>query len=343
MRYKVCLPTFRAVPWISKRICQEEGRDTEIEYYIDATVRQTSSQSQRQYCQDCNWRKTHPGRHINRRACWCSHCIPRRLLSYTEKEPFPARWNSSFISVFLRVYGENGERKVCWDMADHPETSQSGIAFSIREDSRLPTFRAVPWISKRICQEEGAEKRRCHRLYVATVRQTSSQSQRQYCQDFPHAGKGVKAAVWLRGGNRSETQGTGGAYGCRRYGILYEHRKGQATDVRKRQRDGSSDGNCREAFPKVSEQSCWRHTSSEWSGWTDFLFSLNRYRDLASLFLRYHQHVLQEIESLLPPSAAEVSPGSFLPRHFHCLRSGVLDGRWKQRSLCSRLGSCLVN
>ncbi len=61
------------------------------------------------------------------------------------------------ISAFLRVYGENGERKVCWDMADHPETSQSGIAFSIREDSRLPTFRAVPWISKRICQEEGGE------------------------------------------------------------------------------------------------------------------------------------------------------------------------------------------
>lgn len=47
-----------------------------------------------------------------------------------------------------------------------------------------------------------------------------------------------------------------------------------------------------------------------WSGWTDFLFSLNRYRDLASLFLRYHQHVLQEIESLLPPSAAEVLPSS---------------------------------
>lgn len=61
------------------------------------------------------------------------------------------------ISVFLRVYGENGERKVCWDVADYPETSQSGIAFSIREDSRLPTFRAVPWISKRICQEESGE------------------------------------------------------------------------------------------------------------------------------------------------------------------------------------------
>ena len=61
------------------------------------------------------------------------------------------------ISAFLRVYGENGGQEVRWDMADHPETSQSGIAFSIREDSRLPTFRSVPWISKRICQEEGRE------------------------------------------------------------------------------------------------------------------------------------------------------------------------------------------
>ena len=61
------------------------------------------------------------------------------------------------ISAFLRVYGENGGQEVRWDMADHPETSPSGIAFSIREDSRQPAFRSVPWISKRICQEEGGE------------------------------------------------------------------------------------------------------------------------------------------------------------------------------------------
>lgn len=42
-----------------------------------------------------------------------------------------------------------------------------------------------------------------------------------------------------------------------------------------------------------------------WCGWTDFLFSLNRYRDLASLFLQYHQRVLQEIESLLPNGSSE--------------------------------------
>ncbi len=61
------------------------------------------------------------------------------------------------ISAFLRVYGENGGQEVRWDMADHPETSPSGIAFSIREDSRQPAFRSVPWISKRICQEESGE------------------------------------------------------------------------------------------------------------------------------------------------------------------------------------------
>ena len=45
-----------------------------------------------------------------------------------------------------------------------------------------------------------------------------------------------------------------------------------------------------------------------WTSWSDFLFALNRYRALASVFLKYHQHALQEIESLLAPEAPETSP-----------------------------------
>ncbi len=75
-------------------------------------------------------------------------------------------------SAFLRVFGENGERQVRWDAADYPIGSQPGIAFSIREDSRLPTFRTVPWISKRISQEGGKET---EIEYYIDVNETHSQ------------------------------------------------------------------------------------------------------------------------------------------------------------------------
>lgn len=61
------------------------------------------------------------------------------------------------ISDFLKVFGENGEKKVRWDIADYPVESQPDIAFEIREDCRLPTFRSIPWISKRIHKEEDEE------------------------------------------------------------------------------------------------------------------------------------------------------------------------------------------
>lgn len=61
------------------------------------------------------------------------------------------------ISAFLKVFGENGDRKVRWDIADYPVESQPDIAFEIREDERVPLFRTVPWISKRIYKEENAE------------------------------------------------------------------------------------------------------------------------------------------------------------------------------------------
>lgn len=61
------------------------------------------------------------------------------------------------IQEFLRVFGENGEKKVHWDIADYPEESQPNIAFEIKEDSRIPNFRTVPWISKSIHKDEDEE------------------------------------------------------------------------------------------------------------------------------------------------------------------------------------------
>lgn len=65
---------------------------------------------------------------------------------------------AGIISDFLKVFGENGDKKVRWDIAEYPGESQPDIAFEIKEDSRLPTFRTVPWISKRISKEEGEEE-----------------------------------------------------------------------------------------------------------------------------------------------------------------------------------------
>ena len=64
---------------------------------------------------------------------------------------------ADIISDFLKVFGENGDRKVRWDIADYPRESQPDIAFEIKEDSRLPLYRSVPWISKRIHKNEGEE------------------------------------------------------------------------------------------------------------------------------------------------------------------------------------------
>lgn len=64
---------------------------------------------------------------------------------------------ADIISGFLKVFGENGDKEVRWDIADYPKESQPDIAFEIKEDSRLPIFRTVPWISKRINKKEDEE------------------------------------------------------------------------------------------------------------------------------------------------------------------------------------------
>lgn len=80
---------------------------------------------------------------------------------HADSEGIPAgqmQRTAGIISDFLKVFGENGDKKVRWDIADYPEESQPDIAFEIKEDSRLPTFRTVPWVSKRISKEEGEEE-----------------------------------------------------------------------------------------------------------------------------------------------------------------------------------------
>ena len=64
---------------------------------------------------------------------------------------------ADIVSGFLKVFGENGDKKVRWDIADYPKETQPDIAFGIKEDNRIPTFRTVPWISKRINKEENEE------------------------------------------------------------------------------------------------------------------------------------------------------------------------------------------
>ena len=61
------------------------------------------------------------------------------------------------ISGFLKVFGENGDRKVYWDIADYPEEKLPEVVFEIKEDGRLPGFRSAPWISKCINKKEDKE------------------------------------------------------------------------------------------------------------------------------------------------------------------------------------------
>lgn len=74
------------------------------------------------------------------------------------------------ISDFLKVFGENGDKKVHWDIADYPKESQLDITFEIKEDNKLPTFRTVPWISKRINKKEETQIR-----YFVNVNEIHSQ------------------------------------------------------------------------------------------------------------------------------------------------------------------------
>ena len=64
---------------------------------------------------------------------------------------------ADIITDFLKVFGENGEKRVRWDIADYPPESQPDITFTITEDGRVSLFRTVPWINKSIHKEEDEE------------------------------------------------------------------------------------------------------------------------------------------------------------------------------------------
>lgn len=62
---------------------------------------------------------------------------------------------ADMILKFLQVYGENGNQKICWNVAnDTSNTPHEEIDFSIKEDARKSCFITEPYIRKRIDKEE---------------------------------------------------------------------------------------------------------------------------------------------------------------------------------------------
>lgn len=62
---------------------------------------------------------------------------------------------ADIIYEFLKMYGENGDRKVCWDVADYsPVVSGREIYFRVNEDSRASHFMTPPYVRKRIDKVE---------------------------------------------------------------------------------------------------------------------------------------------------------------------------------------------
>lgn len=55
---------------------------------------------------------------------------------------------------FLRVFGENGERRVRWDAADYVASGLPEVPFVVRKDARLAAFRNAPTVSKFIDRKE---------------------------------------------------------------------------------------------------------------------------------------------------------------------------------------------
>ena len=69
---------------------------------------------------------------------------------------------ADIISEFLKTYGENGDRKVYWDIADYSSVvSGREIYFRVNEDSRSTRFMTPPYVRKRIdkMEDRGVEIR----------------------------------------------------------------------------------------------------------------------------------------------------------------------------------------
>lgn len=61
------------------------------------------------------------------------------------------------ILEFLRVFGENGERRVRWDAADYVALGLPDVPFAIREDARQAAFQDAPFVTKFIDREENED------------------------------------------------------------------------------------------------------------------------------------------------------------------------------------------
>ena len=65
---------------------------------------------------------------------------------------------ADIIAEFLKTYGENGDRKVCWDVADYsPVLSGREIYFRVNEDFRTTHFMTPPYVRKCIDKVEDRE------------------------------------------------------------------------------------------------------------------------------------------------------------------------------------------
>lgn len=77
------------------------------------------------------------------------------------------------IQMFLKTYGENGDRKVSWDINDYPENKSGKIPFCIKEDSRKPDFKAVPCVFKCINQDDDTDTEISYDIFINEMRSES--------------------------------------------------------------------------------------------------------------------------------------------------------------------------
>lgn len=71
---------------------------------------------------------------------------------------------------FLKRFGENGDKQIRWDVADYPPNVNERVYFKIREDKRLPHFKAVPCVMKHISQENDNEAEICYNIDINEMR-----------------------------------------------------------------------------------------------------------------------------------------------------------------------------
>ena len=77
------------------------------------------------------------------------------------------------IQMFLKKYGENGDRKVSWDMNDYPKIGSGKIPFYIKEDHRKPDFKAVPSVFKCIHQDDDTDAEISYDIFINEMRSES--------------------------------------------------------------------------------------------------------------------------------------------------------------------------